>query len=230
MSKAWVGATALMLSGCWQAASLGEPPPRLTTGGQSTAAITNTGGQTGSGSTGTTGGSTSAGAGTATTTGASLCGPCAPGALCVDGECRCQDGAICAGDSTNYCYAGTCEACERGSLFGDSCLISLASQLNDPGCIAVDSQYVYWADNASVQRVLINGGPPQYIATIHSAGCLAIDSQNVYFTDQGSQTVQSAPLGGTGGSPPLARNQNNPYGIAVDSNYVYWADHFGQSV
>jgi len=54
---------------------------------------------------------------------------------------------------------------------------------------------------------------------------LALDATAVYWTDYSSGVVASCAKTGCGMSPTvLAMAQANPFGIAVDSTYVYWVN------
>ena len=116
--------------------------------------------------------------------------------------------------------------------------------------IAVDGTYLYWSDFDKIGRVPLAGGEadPDWLTVTLPAQrqlCgLAVDSQHIYFTlsqtvdpsgDRADTTIGRANLNGS--SPDLSfitgtsffGGSANPSGVAVDANYVYWANQLAGS-
>jgi hypothetical protein len=240
-------ALALLLAGCWQAAIVGEPGLGTTSGGGSSTGVTPTSGGSGTGRStgGSSGGKSSSGTGSGT--GGSLqCGPCAPGATCDGGECVCpgaNDGTVCPSSVIRgaFCNGTTCASCEdwEGEMSSedDHCLLSLEMGDSSPGCIAVDSSSVYWADAQGIKKAPIEDlsgkftgfGHPRtlYLSSQGVPGCLAIDSTNLYFTL--AESVMEVSLDG-GPATVLATESGQPQGIAVDRQNIYWTNTTANTV
>jgi hypothetical protein len=115
----------------------------------------------------------------------------------------------------------------------DTELVTLSVPGPIPGCIAVNSAGVYWADtyantilSAPVGGVP-DGGAPTTVASVANPICVAADDTNVYWT--GGTTVAKAPLGG--GKPTVvAAGQTGLGTIALDATSVYWTALEGDDV
>jgi hypothetical protein len=59
---------------------------------------------------------------------------------------------------------------------------TLASDVDCPGPIAVDSANVYWSDRDGIHRVPNGGGTPTMISTSGLARGLVVDATSVYWT------------------------------------------------
>ncbi len=230
-------ALALFLAGCWQAAIVGEPGLGTTSGGGSSSGGKPTGTGTGHSTGGSSGGKSSSGTG-----GGPQCGRCAAGATCDGGVCVCpgaKDGTVCPYNQIEekFCSGPTCASCEGyGEQAGDHCLLSLEVGDPSPACIASDSTNVYWTDANGIKKVPITDimkaptkSPQSLFLSQSGFLCLAIDETNVYFTiiDQGAG--MEVPLDG-GTAIPLASNQEDPNGIAVDRQHIFWTDTTGNKV
>jgi hypothetical protein len=126
----------------------------------------------------------------------------------------------------------------------------LATGQDFPVAIAVDAAYVYWIDNgtlansgsvnrcpigvaSSVTQIAKNENLPWALALyppFTSQTATPPAATTVYWTDKTNPgTVKSAPAGG-GPATVIASGQLAPFGIAVDSQYVYWTNFDGNTV
>jgi hypothetical protein len=125
----------------------------------------------------------------------------------------------------------------------DPCL--LASGLNHPFLMTSDATNVYWTEfgddqgsgNGFVKACPLSGcgsGPIVYASGLINPRGVAVDSQNIYFgTASYSGTVGgiwACPLSGCNGSPLQLAMAGIPYGVAVDSTFVYWVDNDDNTV
>lgn len=117
-------------------------------------------------------------------------------------------------------------AYESGSILAvpldGGALSTLASGEGKPTDIAAGPSHVAWSNEVfpSVVVVPIAGGTPTTVASEHSLG-VAVDATRVYWVS--ALGVQAAPLTG-GPAVTLAAASSAAEGLAVDSNYAYWAD------
>lgn len=128
-----------------------------------------------------------------------------------------------------------------GTVTASDSPMTLATGLNIPCGIAVDSNGVYWTENAatggSVKKISINGGTAITLASGLNAasggqGCLVVgvrvDSGSVYWGEVSTvyngndAAVKKVPISG-GTVTTLASGLNQLAGIAVDSANVYFA-------
>ena len=117
--------------------------------------------------------------------------------------------------------------------------------LGVPNGLAVDSKngYLYWArnSNGTIGRAKVTETPsivvtPGYLSGLDGAQGIAVDGTYLYWAN-GASGIGRAPLDGS--SPPNGRFIPNaavsphlagdpdttPTGMAVDSGYIYWANH-----
>lgn len=100
----------------------------------------------------------------------------------------------------------------------------LASGQNNPRAIALDGEYVYWANSAtdgSIVRVPDLGGTVSTLAEgVRFASALAVDSSNLYWTSVEEGALVSMPVSG-GDVATMAHNLSQPWAVAVDVGNVY---------
>jgi hypothetical protein len=108
----------------------------------------------------------------------------------------------------------------------------------DPRGIWVSANNLYWVDygTGAITEALLMGGSPKYIVPPSGPGdggspqsapiAVALDpsGNDIFWVDYGLGTVNQKSLHG-GPTVVLASGRANPIAIAVDSTYVYWADH-----
>jgi hypothetical protein len=124
-------------------------------------------------------------------------------------------------------------------------LCVLATGLNHPFLMTSDSKNVYWTEfgddlgsqNGTVRGCPIDGcgsGPTVYGTALINPRGVAVDANNVYFgtATYGSVVgaIWSCPIAGCNGTPTKLTNADSPFGVAVDSMYVYWADYDDSTV
>jgi hypothetical protein len=94
--------------------------------------------------------------------------------------------------------------------------------------IAVDCTNVYYATTGGVvARVPVVGGPSTTLASAQTHGpVLAVDADRLYFTDEFDfgVRIQAVPIAGGPVTTLAVDPAYTVYGIAVDSNYVYWTN------
>jgi hypothetical protein len=118
----------------------------------------------------------------------------------------------------------------------------LATGLNHPFLMASDAKNVYWTEfgdthgsgNGYVKGCPVTGcgssGPLVYAQGLTNPRGVATDGKNVYFATATYSGVTggiwSCPVAGCGASGPTSLSSAViPYGVAVDSSYVYWVDN-----
>jgi len=115
----------------------------------------------------------------------------------------------------------------------------LATGLNHPFLMASDTNNVYWTEfgdglgsgNGSVKGCPIagcGGHPTIYAQGLVNPRGIAVDSSNIYFGAVGA--VYACSLGGCSGNLIQLASADQPYGVAIDSTYVYWVDYGSSTV
>lgn len=154
-------------------------------------------------------------------------------------------------DGTNVYWTDvTGGTINQTSLAAGNANTVLATGQDFPVAIAVDAAYVYWVNNGSLANsgsvnrcpIGVAGSVTQIAKGENLPWALALSppftsqtatppaATTVYWTDQTNPgTVKSAPAGG-GTATVIASGQLAPFGIAVDSQYVYWTNFDGNTV
>jgi hypothetical protein len=105
--------------------------------------------------------------------------------------------------------------------------VVLATVTVPPGGLAVDSTYVYFADQdaSAISRVQQDGGGLMLLGTTPDAGRfpprLAVDAVNIYWSGVTNGSIMQLPKDG-GAFFELASGYTTPSGIATDGTYVYF--------
>src|SRR5206468_9470651 len=116
---------------------------------------------------------------------------------------------------------------------------SLITGLIRPAALTVDANYIYFSQNYNSQffdtlisRANLDGTGLTNSFIPHgpyNIDGMAVDSGHLYWSNgfnlfQGSQvTIGRANLDGTGANESFITSSGTAWGLAVDSNYIYWA-------
>ena len=117
----------------------------------------------------------------------------------------------------------------RANLDGTGANQSFISADTDSIGIAVDGQYIYWANTqaGTIGRANLDGtGVNPFFVTgaIDPLG-VAVDGQHIYWTNQGTDSgVGRANLDGSDVDNHFIMRGSNPESVAVDRQYVYWTN------
>lgn len=147
-------------------------------------------------------------------------------------------------DAPSQTDGGTGDSGPAASCDGGPCV--LATGLNHPFLMASDSKNVYWTEfgddqgsgNGAVKGCPLDGcgsgGPTVYATALTNPRGIVSDGTNVYFGTATYSAVNggiwSCSVNGCNGSPTQLTVASVPFGLAVDSTYVYWADYEDSSV
>ena len=116
-----------------------------------------------------------------------------------------------------------------GTIWSSATSIVLPTKLGGgppiAGNIALDMSTIYWSSSEGIHSMPRVGGNVTNLApasaTVHA---LEVDATHVYWTDDMLGLVQRVSKDGNGKPEILAYNQQGPWGLALDGQYVYWSN------
>lgn len=133
------------------------------------------------------------------------------------------DGYNLAVDAVNVYYTTIYEIVRVGKDGSNLSIINANPQ--SPAGIAIDSQYVYWAElkpDGNIKRQPLAGGAETILASaLPGPGFVAVDSTHVYWTNLDAPSVMKASLNG-GPVETVSMSDGAGLHITTDANYVYW--------
>jgi hypothetical protein len=111
----------------------------------------------------------------------------------------------------------------------------ITNNVKKPRGIAVDGNFVYWANAASgsnsIGRANLDGSAANgsFISGYPQLVGIAVDANYIYWSwnNGGQGTIGRASLDLKDVRPTFLSVPGSPQGIAVDANYIYWADANG---
>jgi hypothetical protein len=139
----------------------------------------------------------------------------------------------------------TSQWCDTAMAAPGYTAVALACDQDTPSNIVVQNGIVYWTDYDTGQGIMsvpvAGGATTTLIPNQDYPWALAVDDNNVYWTNYDNQgaitgastnagTIVQAPISGTGTPVTLATDLEDPYGIAVDSENVYFTTYGGGRV
>lgn len=99
-------------------------------------------------------------------------------------------------------------------------ITTLASGLDHPNALLLDSGVLYFAEGTAIRKVPAAGGAVTTVVSGISPGVIAKDSTSIYWGDSGT-FVRKAGLS-SGIVTTLITGENGFYGMAVDGTSIYW--------
>ena len=140
---------------------------------------------------------------------------------------------------------GTGTTIGRANVDGTGVTQRFITGARAPWDVAVDGSHVYWANNANgtIGRANLDGTAvnQSFIIGAQAPSGVAVDGAHIYWSNAGTNgcepqatcagsTIGRANLDGTGVNQAFITGAKAPLHIAIDSNYLYWANHGGTSV
>jgi len=95
-----------------------------------------------------------------------------------------------------------------------------------PGAICYDSTYLYWVAGTTIRRAPIGGGTPVTLVSglSNASYGIAVDGTYLYYSIMVGGVIGRVAKGG--GTPStIISGLLAPSGIAVNTNYIYWASY-----
>jgi len=184
-------------------------------------------------------------------TGGTTCSACGGGATsCTTGECECNGSAACSSTETccntgcadlvtdaNNC--GACgHSCEGGSCSNGQCQPIVLGTFSGPGAgLTLDASNVYFTngDGGTLFKCPKTGCPGGSATALYTLPSGADAAQVVYdaatnvlfLSDNTSRIVSLSPSGSVNWEDSGTSSPMNPWGVALDSTYVYTANAGG---
>lgn len=124
----------------------------------------------------------------------------------------------------------------RSASVTDSSISVIVTEAYSPVTLTVDNDFVYWvnepnldasATNGQIMKSALSGGTPTVLADNQALpygepGTLVTDDSSVYWADRGTRTIMQVTK--SGGTPGAIVSNTSAAGVAVDQDYIYWAD------
>jgi hypothetical protein len=113
-------------------------------------------------------------------------------------------------------------AADRVTILGNPPYIS-----NDRFTLAVDAEWIWFADHAGIARMPRAGGDAvSFLPTKRPVTAIALDDKNVFFMEGGydHDTASISVVSRTGGVPKPIAESRTPSRLVVDTRCVYWLD------
>lgn len=96
--------------------------------------------------------------------------------------------------------------------------------------VVSDAKNVYWSSTKGVHSVSTTGGNVIDFGGSSSVRSVSVDATYVYWTDETGGLVQRALKDGSAAAEIVAIDQAGPYGLALDSQFVYWSASGGNEI
>lgn len=135
----------------------------------------------------------------------------------------------CASQASAFVYwtdTGT-NTIARADLDGTAASESFIGGAQTPEGIAVDSQYIYWANaDGTIGRANLDGSDANqsFIAGAHTPDGIAVNGQYIYWGNESTNTIGRANINGTGVDQSFITGASTPTGVTVNGQYIYWGN------
>ena len=124
-------------------------------------------------------------------------------------------------DSTGIYFADYLEGNIFNVALDGEQITTLATGLNKPHSLLLDSGFLFWAENEAIRQMSITGGTITTLVSDISPYQIAKDGTNIYWTDYFGGTIYEVDLD-SGAVVTLADGQEKPSYLTVDANGIYW--------